>query len=154
MTHVELTLKRISKKRETIASRIQMGSTNEARPNCQVTAAVKPREATFTPSRKPLSHTELRYSGNQWVRDGDEDEGGEKNTKSRDKRPRYAAKDVADKGSCCEHRAGRDLPNGDGVNQLFVSKPAKTHNKICTEESKQDISASIKHSANLEKGEE
>jgi hypothetical protein len=35
----------------------------EDRPNCQVTAAIKPREATFTPSSNPLIHADLHSRG-------------------------------------------------------------------------------------------
>ena len=62
-SHVELTLNRINNTKETSAIRIVRGPVNEARPNCQVTAAIKPSEATLTPSSKPLTHADFLIRG-------------------------------------------------------------------------------------------
>ena len=40
-----------------------MGSMNDARPNCIVTAAINPSEAIFTPSRNALIHGECLMRG-------------------------------------------------------------------------------------------
>jgi hypothetical protein len=58
-----LTLNQINKAKETRAIRIGRGPVSEAQPNCQVTAAIKPREATFTPSSKPLTHVDFLIWG-------------------------------------------------------------------------------------------
>jgi hypothetical protein len=40
-----------------------MGSVSDALPNCQVTAAIRRRDAALTPSNKPPNHNELRIRG-------------------------------------------------------------------------------------------
>jgi len=52
--HVELTLNRISNPAEMRPIAMVDKSTKEARPSCQVTAAINPSEATLTPSNIPL----------------------------------------------------------------------------------------------------
>src|SRR3989304_4734988 len=63
MSQVELTLNR--KRRMMLTSEIPIvsGSTREDHPNCHVTAAIKPREAILTPSRREAAHGELRSLG-------------------------------------------------------------------------------------------
>src|SRR5581483_105185 len=63
ISQVELIRKRISSPRETSVMRTARGSAHEARPNSQVTAAIKPREATLTPSSRPPSQAERRIRG-------------------------------------------------------------------------------------------
>jgi hypothetical protein len=63
ISHVELTLNQLSNTKETRAMKIGRGPVREARPNCQVTAAIKSREATFTPSSKPLTHADFLILG-------------------------------------------------------------------------------------------
>ena len=43
--------------------RIGRRPVNEARPSCQVTAAIKPSEAAFTSSSRLLTHAEFRMRG-------------------------------------------------------------------------------------------
>ena len=62
-SHVELTLKRTSSTSAARAMAIVSGSTNDALPNCQVTAAIRPSEATLTPSSSAPTHGERRMRG-------------------------------------------------------------------------------------------
>jgi hypothetical protein len=63
ISHVELTLNRISSTKEVRTIKTVKGSTREDLPNCHVTAAINPRDATFTPSNNPLAHVDLRNRG-------------------------------------------------------------------------------------------
>jgi len=58
-----LILNRKSSVADTRATMNVHGSTTAALPNCHVTAAIKPSEATFTPSRKAPAHGESRRRG-------------------------------------------------------------------------------------------
>src|SRR3990170_5972803 len=59
-SHVVLILNRNRSKAATRPSTIVNGSIMDARPNCHVTAAIRPSAVTFTPSSRPLIQEELR----------------------------------------------------------------------------------------------
>jgi hypothetical protein len=63
ISQVELTLNHIIRIKEIRHTAIVKGSTREAFPSCQVTAAINPREATVMPSSSPLNHGDLRMRG-------------------------------------------------------------------------------------------
>ena len=50
------------------ASTMVNQSTMPARPSCHVTAAIRPSEATFTPSRNAPDHEDFRNLGKIWLR--------------------------------------------------------------------------------------
>src|SRR5512135_1563300 len=63
ISHVELILKRRSRPSETRPIKKVGQSTKEARPNSTVTAVIRLSDATLMPSRKLLTHIELRIRG-------------------------------------------------------------------------------------------
>ena len=67
-SHAELTLNRKSSTRATSASTAVVRSTIAARPSCHVTAPIRARAATFTPSRNAPARREARIFGtSEWL---------------------------------------------------------------------------------------
>jgi len=62
-SHAVFTRKRKRSAAATMAVPTVTASTRAARAKCQVTAAIKPREATLSPSRNPAAQREARSFG-------------------------------------------------------------------------------------------
>jgi hypothetical protein len=63
ISQVEFILNHTNKTSEMRAAVVVRGSIKEVLPNCQVTAAINPREAALTPSSKLFIHGDLRIRG-------------------------------------------------------------------------------------------
>ena len=68
--------------------------------------------------------------------------------------PGTAAQDVADEGGGGEQRAGRDLPDGDRVEQLRLGQPAEPLDEVGPQEGDQHVAGAVEHRADLEEGPE
>ena len=64
--------------------------------------------------------------------------------------PAGAVEDVADEGRRREHRPGRDLADGDGVDELRLGEPAEADHEIGAQEREEDVAAAEEHRADLE----
>ena len=68
--------------------------------------------------------------------------------------PSTPAKDVADEGRGREERPRRDLPDGDGVEQLRVGEPAQPVDQVATQVGEQDVPGSVQQGAGLQEDRE
>jgi len=63
---------------------------------------------------------------------------------------RGAAEEVADERGGREQRAGGELPDCDGVQQLGVGEPAPRDHEVATQEREQDVAAAEEQRSDLE----
>jgi len=81
-------------------------------------------------------------------------EGRQEDADRRDERARAAAEQVADEGRGREDRAGRELADGDGVEELRVREPLPALDEVRAEEGQQHVAAAEEHGAHLQEEEE
>ena len=61
-------------------------------------------------------------------------------------------KEISDEGCSGENGSGRDLPNGNRIEQLLRSEPAAPFDKFRAEKGEQHVSAAKKHRAYFHEG--
>ena len=129
------------------------GSTTAARANCHVTAAIRPSDAATTPSRQPPSARDARSRGISGCVTATKDEAGCEDGRRGQCRAGPAAEQVADERGGGEDRAGRDLSDGDGVDELLVAQPAPAFDQVRAQEREQDVTAAEQDGAHLQEEE-
>lgn len=87
--------------------------------------------------------------GHHGVEDGDEQERGGKDAQGGDDRAGHAGQDVADKGGRRQHGPGRELAQGDGVQELLVGQPAQVADQAAFQKGDEDVAAAIEHASDL-----
>ena len=110
-------------------------------------------EPALMPSSSAAVRGDRRIAIDERPRQRHEHERGQKNADGRRQRPDRAAEQVADERRGREHRAWRDLPDGDGVEELLLGQPAEALDEIRAQERQQHVAAAEEHRARLQEQE-
>ena len=93
-------------------------------------------------------------AGHERAHDRDEREGGQEDAERRDGRARQAPQDVADERRRGRQRPGRELADGDGVEELRAREPVPALDEVGLQEGEEHVAAAEQDGSGLQEEEE
>ena len=88
--------------------------------------------------------------GHERTADRDEEKCGKKYAERCDSSAGWARQKLADERRRGENRSWRELPDGDGVEQLAFGQPLPTINQVCPQKGQQHVSAAEENRPDLD----